>query len=409
MSQKSPRVPRRDAIPLATFYFVAFASLGMFHPFEQVWLEARGMHGIWLGLLSAMRPLMSVIGPVLFGLLADTLRLRGSLVVLACVGAVVSFSGIAVPAALGVAPAFAVLLVCNSAFSLFRVSMIGLTDVTALESGVDYGRIRLFGSLGFLVVAVSSGHLLDPEALAPYPVAVLVALVLTFAVALTLPRSVKRPPKPVLADLRVLLGSRDFGLFLGAVALWAASQNAYDFYFSLHLADLGADAGVISWAWGLATAAEVLLLIGASRWVVRFGTVPLLLVAYGATVLRWVLLATVPSLGLLLALQPLHAVTFGLAWVATLEHVKRRAPAHVLATAQASLLAATGVGGAVSMLAWGAISEVGKGPAVFLTAAGVAALAGAMVAGVGWRRAPAASEALDPATPSGAPVTPGEP
>jgi PPP family 3-phenylpropionic acid transporter len=329
---------------------------------------------------------------VLFGLLADTLRLRGSLVVLACVGAVLSFSGIAVPAALGVAPAFVVLLVCNSAFSLFRVSMIGLTDVTALESGVDYGRIRLFGSLGFLVVAVSSGHLLDPEAL-----------------ALTLPRTVKRPPQPVLADLRVLLGSRDFALFLGAVALWAASQNAYDFYFSLHLTDLGADAGVISWAWGLATAAEVLLLIGASRWVVRFGTVPLLLVAYGATVVRWVLLATVPSLGVLLALQPLHAVTFGLAWVATLEHVKRRAPAHVLATAQASLLAATGVGGAVSMLAWGAISEVGKGPGVFLTAAGVAALAAGMLAGVGWRRPPGASEALDPAARSGAPVTPGEP
>jgi PPP family 3-phenylpropionic acid transporter len=90
----------------------------------------------------------------------------------------------------------------------------------------------------------------------------------------------------------------------------------------------------------------------------------------------------------LLWLQPLHAVTFGLVWVAALAYTKEHAPAHVLATAQSLFSIATGIGAGVGMLAWGALYAAGKGPLVFTIAAAVAGAGGALSLFLAPARAP---------------------
>ena len=94
---------------------------------------------------------------------------------------------------------------------------------------------------------------------------------------------------------------------------------------------------------------------------------------------RFVLVASIRALPVLLALQPLHALTFGLTWIAGLEMVKARAPAHVLATAQSSFAVAAAVGSTCGMLLWGPLYAARAGTVVFGAAAAVAAIACSVV------------------------------
>jgi PPP family 3-phenylpropionic acid transporter len=94
---------------------------------------------------------------------------------------------------------------------------------------------------------------------------------------------------------------------------------------------------------------------------------------------RWSLLASVRSIPVLFALAPLHALSFGLWWVAALAFVKARAPAHALATAQGLFSASLAAGSVAGMLAWGALYRRAGGAAVF-GAAAVVSFAGALLA-----------------------------
>ena len=72
---------------LRLYYFAAFAAMGVFLPYLPAWLEARGITGLRMGLVVAVRPAAMILSPILFGLVADTLGARGTLLRWACLGA----------------------------------------------------------------------------------------------------------------------------------------------------------------------------------------------------------------------------------------------------------------------------------------------------------------------------------
>src|SRR5207253_9085645 len=102
----------------------------------------------------------------------------------------------------------------------------------------------------------------------------------------------------------------------------------------------------------------------------------------GASV-RWALVAVVREPLVLLALQPLHALSFGFVWIAGVSWIKERVPPETLATAQALYVAAIAVGSVIGMLSWGPLYAARGGGAVFGAAAAAAALACAVALGFG--------------------------
>src|SRR5690606_6931310 len=94
----------------------------------------------------------------------------------------------------------------------------------------------------------------------------------------------------------------------------------------------------------------------------------------GGSALRWMLLAACPSLNLALALQPLHALSFGLTWLSALAFLKQHAPERARATAQGAFSAAAALGASSGALMWGLLYEAQGGRVVFMVAAGVASL-----------------------------------
>ena len=385
-----PRVPKDATVPgrllpLRLYYFASFAALGAYLPYFPRWLEARGVEGIAMGIVAGLLPAMSVLGPPFIGFLADTLGLRGSILRIATGGACLSLAALAVGAR-GQLP-FAALFAAVLAYAVFRSPIMMLADVVAMErvkaAGTTYGEVRLWGSVGFLLAAFATGRLLDPGAAVPLPATIAALLFVAFLSSIPLPARPAASHLPVGTEVRRMLRAPSFAIFLVLSFIGQVAGSAYDLCFSLHLRDLGAasDTGL---AWTLGVLAEVVLLRGADRLLARSTPPRLLALSLLGAAGRWALLATVRSVPLVLALQPLHAVSFALAWVSSVAYVKERAPAHALAAAQGLFTAALGAGSVVGMLAWGTIYRRAGGAAVF-----GAASATALAAGIGatfWAR-----------------------
>ena len=353
---------------------------GLYLPFFPRWLEARGMVGLRLGVIAAVAPAMGVFAPTVFGALADTLRVRRGLLQLACAGALLTFGALTAAAALGVPLRFGVLFLVALFFALFRSPMGFIADVVAIELapavGTSYGRLRLWGSLGFIAAVLPASRYVDPGASLVFPAVTTAVVAAALLASLRLPA----PPLPEAAHgpkssawQSLLCG--DFRLFLLAVFLGQAGHVAYDLCFSMHLVDLGAQPMTVGLGWALGTGSEVLLMAYSAPVFRALPEPQLFALALGAASVRWALIAAVRSPALLLALQPLHALSFGLCWLASVSYVSRRFPSSSLATGQGLFATATGAGSVVGMLAWGSAYHRAGGASVFAAASCLSALA----------------------------------
>lgn len=369
-------VPRRTA--LRVYYFVFFSVIGAYSPYFPAWLRAQGIDGLRMSTITMLVPLFGVVSPVAFGVAADAFALRGSLLRWCAAGALISFAAVAFVSAGPGGAMYGSLFAAMASFAFFRGPMVSIADVSALEQPGSYGRTRLFGSAGFLVTALAAGAFFDLRSPRQLPLLITLFLAATLIVTFRLPARSARPPMPIAKDAARLLESGDFLVFLLIAFLWFASHVSYDLCFSMHLADLGASTFVVGTCWAVGTTAEIVLMSAAHRLFERYSTKQLLAAGMAATAARFFIIASVRSVGTLLVLAPLHAFSFGLMWVTCLEFVRRRAPAHVLATAQSLLAAIMAIGSVTGMLAWGPLYAARGGAVVFTAGAAVAAV-GALV------------------------------
>jgi MFS transporter, PPP family, 3-phenylpropionic acid transporter len=375
----------RGTLAIRLYYVAAVAIGGVYLPFFPSWLEARGMLGLRLGLIAAAAPAMAVVAPTAFGALADALKLRGGLLQLACAGALLTFGALAAAAAAGLPLGFGALFLAALVFALFRAPMGFVADVVALElapvAGTTYGRLRLWGSLGFMAAVPLATRYVDPRAAAAFPIAMSGLVLAALLASFRLPR---RAILPVVRDdprgAGELLTERDFRFFLIAAFLAQCGHAAYDLCFSLRLYELRVTKTTFWLAWDLGTGAEVVMMAYSAPLFRAFAPLSLYAFGVGAASFRWVVIAVVRSPTVLLLLQPLHAFSFGLAWIAALGYTSRRFPAHSLGTAQGLFATATGAGSVAGMVTWGSVYHRAGGAMVFAGAACLSACACALAA-----------------------------
>lgn len=364
----------RTALSLRLFYFMHFGAMGAYLPYFPSWLQAQGIEGFRMSVIVALLPALSIVAPSGFGLLADALGLRGSILRLASLGALLSMLALAWRSSDTAGAQFWSFFTCIVCFGFFRTPLQLLADVVALEQPSDYARVRMWGSIGFMLVAPVIGHWLAFDRAWLLPMSVAGLLSLTFFASFGLPKRSGLPPTPVLTEVKRLVGQRGYLAFLAATLLGQGAHIAYELCISLRLRELGVTGGLIGLAWTLGTLAEVALMACSITLFRRFSPVALLAFSLLVSALRWLFLSQVSSFGWLLAFQPLHAITFGLRWVASMALVRHFATERTLATSQGLFLTATAIGQAIGMLAWGTLyAKIGAG--VFLYSALVSMLA----------------------------------
>jgi len=349
---------------VALFYAGYFGALGLYWPYFGPFLRELGLGAGAATEVLALAPLCGLIAPPLAGLLADRRRARSLLLRALSVGAAATFVGFLVvrgPAVILVALAFAI---C-------RAPLVALADASAVEAaGSSYGRLRAWGSLAFLVAAAGGGEIAARVGLH----AVFAAGAIGLGISALATQRVPPPSTPPERQSRP--GSlRRLAPFLVAAALAGFANAAYDAGFSLHLERIGLGGRFVGWAWSLGVVSEVGLMAISGRLAARVGAERLFAGALAVGALRWTALAFVRAPALILALQPLHGITFGLFWAAGVATAHHRGGPEAPAATQGLFNAAVSAGSTLGMALAGRALELAGGTGLFLGAAVAAALA----------------------------------
>ncbi|MBK1668481.1 3-phenylpropionate MFS transporter [Rhodovibrio sodomensis] len=366
----------RAAMPFALFYGAVFVTLGVYLPFWPVFLESRELSGAEIGTVLALGTWMKTAINPLAGQLADRTGRRRTVLAALALTALVAGALFT-----QVAGFWAVLAVHLLLFPTFHATIpIGESQTMAAvaERGFDYGRLRLWGSLAFILGVLGVGDLLtrlDPDAVL---YGVMAGLVLVVLAARGLPPVARPRDRTSRAPLSALLGQRRFLLFLAIGSLLQASHAVYYGFSAVHWQAAGLSPATVGWLWSEGVVAEVLLFAAGAALLARLGPVGLLALAAAAGVLRWGLLAWTTELAPLIAVQALHAFTFGAAHLGAMHYIARSAPPGLQATAQGVYAGTSGgiVMGA-TMLGAGWLYDVTGGGA-FLAMAAMSAAAGAL-------------------------------
>jgi len=257
--------------------------------------------------------------------------------------------------------------------------------VEAKARGGEYARIRLWGSVGYVVSAWAFGAWLAAGGAAVDAVRTASLLMVAYAASTFLLREGpgdSRLPAPATArrgggagptpDLRAaagLVARPALLVFFAAATLHWMALAPYHVFFTIHLRDLGAPASLAGTGFAVAVLAEVAVMWRFGDLASRLSPASLLSLAIGSGALRWIVTALAPSGAAIAAVQVLHGLGFGAFLAASIAWLEEQVPPHLRATGRALFSSLVfGVGGVAGNLLAGALYDAGGGRLAFLAA-----------------------------------------
>lgn len=370
MSLAAPESASTGRARLSALYALSFGALGAIYPYLALELRSAGASALVLVLALSAAPVSRLVGGPLWGALADRFRVEGRLLVL---GAALALLGAIL---LAISPTLALpgaLLLALGRAPLDTI-LEGLTLQAVGPDPVAYGRIRLWGSLGFLLAALLGGWLHDRAGPGPMALGAALSLVL-LALALRTPPPRAFAPAAVGPALRALWRSPGVPWFLLAAALHFLSHAGATSFLGVHLASLGAPQRLTGLTVAVGVTVEIIVMARSKVIFARWSPDTVLLVSLLLGLPRWLGNALLPSPLAVVLLQALHGVTFGAFWVAAVAWIAARARPEIRTSAQALLGAAVaGVGALGGSVLGGWLIDVSTTDRMFLAMAGASAL-----------------------------------
>jgi len=347
----------------------------------------RGLDPVEIGLVMGVFSAMRAVGPPAYAHWADVSGRRPALLrgaALASLACAVSFCWLDSPWSIALALA---------AYSVLWNGVMSVYDAHVLERlGADsgrYGLLRLWGSVGFIALAILAGPGLGAVGLDKLPIGLAALIALTWVSFRGLDQGGNRAGARLSLSLGPLLADRRVLTFLAAGFLMVASHGAYYNFFSILLEQRGYGRMVIGLLWAWAAIAEIGVFLLGRQLLDRFSLRSLTVAALAATSLRWTLLALWAEHPVLVfASQTLHLASFGVFHLCSVAIAARLFPPRAASLGQALHgSVGYGLGGMAGALASGWLWREVSPAAAFLAGAGIAAAA-ALLAAQGLRGLP---------------------
>lgn len=298
------------ATRLAAFYFFYFGFLGAFAPFWTLYLKSLGLSGPQIGVLVALVPITRVFGPAMWGWIADHRGARIPIVRLTSVATLIVFSG------MFWGQTFAWLFVVTLVMNIFWCGSLPLVEATTMGHLGDrvsgYGRIRAWGSVGFLAVVQGTGYFLDA-----FPVEALLWLILGSLVfhaisAYYVPEAPTHPHHNDKVPLKHILIRPDVIALFAGCFLMSVSHGPYHTFYSIWLVEHNYSKGEVGTLWALSVIAEILVFVFWTRITALVSLKRLLVFAYGIAFVRFLAIGWLAnSAAVIFISQFAHAATFG--------------------------------------------------------------------------------------------------
>lgn len=360
---------------LSGYYLLYFSTLGGLLPYWGLYLQAKGFTAEQIGELIAILVGTKLVAANMWGWIADHTGKGIFIIRIAAFFAALAFAGFFVP---GGYLWFALITLIFSFF--WNATLPQFEALTLAHLGDDthrYSRIRIWGSIGFIIAALGIGRALDVYGNSLLPMLIVLLLAGSWLVSQCVPESSYRPSRNGNEGLVEILKSPAVVAFLIVCMLVQASHGPYYVFYSIYLEDNDYNGTQIGQLWSLGVIAEVILFLFVYRILKRFTLRGILLTSIFLGMVRWTIIAwDVNNAGLLILAQLLHAASFGSTHVAAIHLIHKYFYGRFQGRGQALYSSASfGLGGVLGSLYSGHLWDKYGPVFVFTVASCISALA----------------------------------
>ncbi len=331
---------------IGLFYAAMFLVMGTVLPYLNVWLEWRGLSLAEIAIVATVSPLVRLVAGPALSFLADRHQAHRSVVI----GS--AWLGFLAWYLLSQVSSFWSILIACALVSITGSALMPLVETLAMAGvrawTLDYGRMRLWGSVSFIAVSIAGGWLIDFYGVQAAMWMLVTGAFLTAIAAHYLPvapQSVDAAgPRRALQvdDALALVRSPAIMTFLLAAGAVQGAHAVFYVFGVLHWRAQGISNGWCGALWSIAVIAEIVLFWMGGRWFKAIGPIEIMMIGAIAAIVRWFAMAFDPPLMLLVALQLLHALTYAATHLGAMQFLARAVPAEQSGTAQGVYALVTG-------------------------------------------------------------------
>ena len=316
---------RLNGVPywrLSGYYFLFFVTVGIYMPYWSLYLKSINFNAEQIGILSAIVVGTKIFSTYCWGWVVDHTGQRMRVIQIASL-----FSALTFVAVLFVKDFWALVFIMFL-FSIFWSASLPQVEAATLshlgESSHTYTVIRLWGSVGFIIIVWSLGIVFESLSISYVPLILLISMVLVWILTLSIPEILPEHHDDPTVSLKEILRKPNVIALLLVCFLMLASHGPYYTFYSIYLEDHGYSRSFIGQMWALGVIAEVVLFLFMHRLIAVFGLRKLLLLSLLSAGVRWLLIAFfVDKLIVLGFAQLLHAATFGICHAVAIQYVHK--------------------------------------------------------------------------------------
>ncbi|WP_174733113.1 MFS transporter [Mesobacillus harenae] len=325
------QLERKRIIGLQGFYLFAFFGFGGLFPLLSVYLsDVENLNGYQIGVVMSISPIIMIFFQPIWGILADVTNSPKKLLTLATFLTGIFGLGFLFFGDYYWFIAIAILV------AIFQSAIIPLSDSISLRYtsrvGVNYGNIRLFGSLGFGMAVFIMGRLSEQNPSVIF-YGFFITLTLASLLAFWLPQELAVEKAQLLSGIKEILRIKKFLVFLVITFLIFGPNLANNVYFGLFVEDRGGTYTGIGIAFLIAVLSEVPFMRVAGAWIRRLGLLQVAAIAGVVSLLRWLFYFTEPSIALIYGSAVIQGFSLGLFIPAGLQYIRDITPIKMTATA----------------------------------------------------------------------------
>ncbi len=344
----------KQSLGFGAFYFSYYSFVGVFPTFVSLYLAFRGISAFEIGILMSLMQAMRIVGPNLWGWMADWTGQRARVLQFTAGAALIAFTGFFFGGGFWY---FAFFMIAVNLFTSAQGPLSDALILSEMQGNMSrYGQLRLWGSVGYVFMTAASGFVLDWTGigLMPWVGATILGAVLVVSLCLY------QTPQTLVAKKMVsvwqVMSQREVVAFMVSGCFMLAAHSALYAFYSLYLSVLGYSSVTIGIMWAIGASAEIIFFIYQAPIMKRFGIKAILLTSLFLAVVRFALIGFgAESFIILLIAQILHAATFGSHHVASILSIQKWFAGPLQARGQALFISASyGVGGTLGgfFLSW---------------------------------------------------------
>ncbi|MCB1520333.1 MAG: MFS transporter [Hyphomicrobiaceae bacterium] len=359
-------------VRVAVFFAALFLIYGVHIPYLPLWLEWRGLTPAEIGIVTSAPYFARLLVTPTIGFVADRVGDHARVI------RVLAFVALSATLVLSNVAGFAAILAFSLLLAVSTWTIMPLTETIAIRGvrlGLDYGRMRLWGSLSFILASFAGGAAVDAFGRGSGIWLIAGGCVATVTAAFFLPgpdTGTRAGPRRGIDKATVLrlAGNPVFLLFLLAIGTIQASHATFYTFGAIHWRASGMSSAWIGVLWAIGVLTEVALFAVSGRIAGRVGPIVLLGLGGIAAIVRWTAMSADPAHGWLIPLQVLHGLTYGASHLGAIHFIERAIPDEAGGTAQAlyATIAAGVMHGAATMLSGLIYAVAGEGAYLAMSA-----------------------------------------